>query len=401
MLKRELNILNISNPFLTGLREYIDVKFINSNANNSVSVHGFHYWTDSPDRVCLISSIRVKYTSAEAEHLPDILQLELEAPHQNIDHGDAQACPYTGVGMLSNGTNVDVRLDYEHAMFRTVIKIVMENNYIPLTGEEVEITTEISYSLKKTTESFITPIVKLNYEMENDTIIISNTSVKDSINIEGNLELNEYYDFTHYLSRNYRYDSNKNVVFVDYASGVVYDHILIYNFEISNDPLSNTSEPEIIATYDVSFIVTQKDVYESIEFPDYFVPATNHILNVVGDQVIASIRYLDFTSTLGIYAPIDPDTILVTVHQPVPNIDSQDSTISYQVIDQENMIQLNVTSPHDMISPSTTYLRINTSMKKTIETMLNTLHGFRTSESDIVHELGEFKSVSFTVDQFS
>ena len=405
-LKRVDTDANVTNPFMTGLRKSQDVTFIASNAA-SLSVRGFHQWVDSPDRVVLSTSIRVKHESVPSStattNIPAFIQLELDVPHTTIEHGNTgnHPCPYTGAGLITNANKrVDVRLDRNEDNTKSVMKIIVESKYIPLSGEEIEISIDIGYSLKTKNISYITPVVNMDYTMNHNTISITNTDVKDSVNLAGELELNEYYNIIHTLTETHRYNKDINTIFVDYDVNPVYNgdtaQLLIQNIRVSNSNIE-ANEPQLLDfTYKFEMVIsdTTSD-YTSVVFPDDYVTVEDYVLDVVDDRVFARIRYDDFEPTLRVYAPADPDSIQVTVLQHVPDTQT-DANIEYRVMDAET-IQANVSSALHMLVPSTTYVRVR-DVRQTVRFLTDNLFGFIHQEG-LLQALGEFDSIQITVTQ--
>ena len=400
-LKRVYADANVTNPFMTGLRKTKDVAFLASNAA-SLSVRGFHQWVDSPDRVVLSTSIRVKHEST-ADNIPAFVQIEVDVPHTTIEHGSTgyHPCPYTGAGLITNANKrVDVRLDRNEDNTKSVMKIVLESKYLPISGEEIEITVDIGYSLETKNISYITPIVKMDYEMNHNTISITNTDVKDSVNLDGELELNEYYNIVHTLTESHRYNKDMNTIFVYYDVNQIYvgdtPQLSIQNIRISNSDIE-ANEPQLLDfTYDFKMVISDTtNVYISVTFPDDYVPMDDYVLDVVDDHVFARIRYEDFEPTLRVYAPDDPDSIQVTVLQHVPDTQTE-SNIEYHVMDADT-IQANVSSALHMLVPSTTYVRVR-DVGQTVRFLTDNLVGFIHQEG-MFQELGEFESIKITVNQ--
>lgn len=403
-LKRVYADANVTNPFMTGLRKNKDVVFISSNAP-SLSVRGFHQWVDSPNRGVLSTSIRVKHESiiSTVDDIPTLFQIELDVPHTTIDHGNVSyhPCPYTGSGLITNANaRVDVRLDRNEDNTKSVMKIVIESKYIPISGEEIEISVDIGYSLETRNISFITPIVKMDYELMNDVISITNIDVKDSINIGGELDLNEYYNIVCSLTENHRYDTDINTIFVDYDVNQMYDgenpKISIQNIRVSNSNIDSNQPPVLNFTYTFKMVIKDTtDVYTTVIFPDGYVPVDDYVLDVVDDRVFARIRYEDFVPMLRVYAPSDPDSIQVTVLQHVPDTQAE-SNIEYYVVNDDT-IQTNMSSALRMIVPSTTYVRVR-NVRQTVLFLTDNLVGFIHQEG-IIQELGEFDTIQITVNQ--
>ena len=402
--KRVYADTNVTNPFMTGLRKTKDVAFLASNAA-SLSVRGFHQWVDSPDRVVLSTSIRVKHQSgiSTADNIPAFVQIELDVPHTTIEHGSTgdHPCPYTGAGLITNANKrVDVRLDRNEDNTKSVMKIVLESKYLPISGEEIEITVDIGYSLETKNISYITPIVNMEYEMNHNTISITNTDVKDSVNLGGELELNEYYNIVHTLTETHRYNKDMNTIFVDYDVNQIYvgdtPQLSIQNIRVSNSNIE-ANEPQLLEfTYNFTMIIRDTtNVYISVTFPDDYVPVDDYVLDVVDDRVFARIRYEDFEPTLRVYAPADPDSIQVTVLQHVPDTQPE-ANIEYRVMDADT-IQANVSSALHMLVPSTTYVRVR-DVGQTVRFLTDNLFGFIHQEG-MLQELGEFESIQITVNQ--
>tara|TARA_Y100000389_G_scaffold181369_1_gene196912 strand:+ start:123 stop:1916 length:1794 start_codon:yes stop_codon:yes gene_type:complete len=385
---------NITNPFMTGLRKSKDVVFLSSNAT-SLSVQGFHQWVDSPDRVALSTLIRVQHQSVTSTttSIPELVQIELDVPHTTIEHGITgyHPCPYTGTGLVMNANKrVDVRLDRNEDNTKSVMKIVLESKHLPMSGEEIEISVDIGYSLETKNISYITPIVKMDYGMNHNIISITNTDVKDSVNLNGELVLNEYYNIVHTLTETHQYNNDINTISVDY------DMNLLYNgdtpqYSIQNIRLSNSD-----FAYNFKMVIRDTtNVYTSVAFPDDYVSVDDYVLDVVDDRVFARIRYEDFEPTLRVYAPADPDSIQVTVLQHVPDAQTE-SNIEYRVMDTET-IQANVSSALHMLVPSTTYVRIR-DVRQTVRFLTDNLTGFIHQEG-LLQELGDFDSIQITVNQ--
>lgn len=395
---------NVTNPFMTGLRKSKDVVFLSSNAT-SLSVQGFHQWVDSPDRVALSTLIRVKHQSVTSttDNLPSFVQIELDVPHTTIEHGNIgyHPCPYTGAGLIMNANKrVDVRLDRNEDNTKSVMKIVLESIYIPISGEEIEISVDIGYSLETKNISYITPIVNMDYGMNHNTISITNTDVKDSVNLNGELVLNEYYNIVHTLTETNQYNKDINIIFVDYDVNPLYNgdtpQFSIQNIRVSNSNIE-ANEPQVLDfTYNVNMVIRDTtNVYTSVAFPDYYVSVDDYVLDVVDDRVFARIRYEDFEPTLRVYAPADPDSIQVTVLQHVPDTQTE-SNIEYRVMDAET-IQADVSSALHMLVPSTTYVRVR-DVRQTVRFLTDNLFGFIHQEG-LLQELGAFDSIKITVTQ--
>jgi hypothetical protein len=400
-LKRVYANANVTNPFMTGLRKNKDVVFLSSNAS-SLSVRGFHQWVDSPDRVVLSTSIRVKHESV-AMDIPALIQIELDVPHTTIEHGNVgyHPCPYTGAGLITNANaRVDVRLDRNEDNTKSVMKIVLESKYIPLSREEIEISVDIGYSLETKNISYITPIVNMDYEMIDNMISITNMDVKDSVNLDGDLELNEYYNIVHTLTETHQYNKDINTIFVDYDVNQTYDgdtpQFSIQNIRLSNSNIE-ANEPQVLDfTYTFEMVIRDTtDVYTSVVFPDGYVQVDDYVLDVVDDHVFSRIRYEDFAPTLRVYEPADPDSIQVTVLQHVPETQT-DSNIEYRVMDVDK-IQTNVSSALHMLVPSTTYVRVR-DVRQTVRFLTDNLVGFIYQEGSL-QELGEFETIQITVSQ--
>ena len=397
---------NVTNPFMTGLRKSQDVAFLASNAA-SLSVRGFHQWVDSPDRVVLSTLVRVKHPSVTStmDNIPAFVQIELDVPHTTIEHGNTgyPPCPYTGTGLIMNtNKRVDVRLDRNEDNTKSVMKIVLESKYLPISGEEIEITVDIGYSLETKNISYITPIVKMDYEMNHNTISITNTDVKDSVNLDGELELNEYYNIVHTLTETHRYNKDINTIFVDYDVNQTYageedkPQLSIQNIRVSNSNIE-ANEPQLLDfTYNFEMVINDTtNVYTSVTFPDDYVPVDDYVLDVVDDRVFARIRYEDFEPTLRVYAPADPDSIQVTVLQHVPDTQPE-ANIEYRVMDADT-IQANVSSALHMLVPSTTYVRVR-DVGQTVRFLTDNLVGFIHQEG-LLQELGKFASIQIRVNQ--
>ena len=395
---------NVTNPFMTGLRKSKDVVFLSSNAT-SLSVQGFHQWVDSPDRVALSTLIRVKHQSVTSttDNLPSFVQIELDVPHTTIEHGNIgyHPCPYTGAGLIMNANKrVDVRLDRNEDNTKSVMKIVLESKHIPISGEEIEISVDIGYSLETKNISYITPIVKMDYGMNHNTISITNTDVKDSVNLNGELVLNEYYNIVHTLTETHQYNKDINIIFVDYDVNPLYNgdtpQFSIQNIRVSNSNVEANEPQVLVFTYNVNMVIRDTtNVYTSVVFPDDYVTVEDYVLDVVDDRVFARIRYEDFEPTLRVYAPADPDSIQVTVLQHVPDTQTE-SNIEYRVMDAET-IQANVSSALHMLVPSTTYVRVR-DVSQTVRFLTDNLFGFIHQEG-LLQELGEFDSIRITVTQ--
>jgi hypothetical protein len=301
---------------------------------------------------------------------------------------------------MNANKRVDVRLDRNEDNTKSVMKIVLESIYIPISGEEIEISVDIGYSLETKNISYITPIVNMDYGMNHNTISITNTDVKDSVNLNGELVLNEYYNIVHTLTETNQYNKDINIIFVDYDVNPLYNgdtpQFSIQNIRVSNSNIE-ANEPQVLDfTYNVNMVIRDTtNVYTSVAFPDYYVSVDDYVLDVVDDRVFARIRYEDFEPTLRVYAPADPDSIQVTVLQHVPDTQTE-SNIEYRVMDAET-IQADVSSALHMLVPSTTYVRVR-DVRQTVRFLTDNLFGFIHQEG-LLQELGAFDSIKITVTQ--
>lgn len=381
-------------PYFVSKQQTEQVRLIR--ANVPMDIVGTHYWIDGIDRVVLYTDLKLNLHNLDLNH--DVITIvtnvpnEYEIEHHHTDH----ICPYTGTGKL-HGNDVSVQLDKEFGVSRLMIQLPSSI----IKTKQVCFQTNITYNLISKTFNYISPQIDVTVSGDTDRLTIADIKIYDSINVNGGLELNEYYEINHVIQE-------VNLYVYDLEPDISYD---VYSFadgiHVSNLSITNTFANHLFT----AILTDSTPAYEFRTFP--YVPHIDvpdgYVLNIQKSTVFNKgkprpgnttfnymIRYSQIESIIDVYTPINPSSLNILVYQ-TTTLETQQEDITYEITDAQTLT-VNINNTNDII-PSYNYVRVFNTQER-VNKLLDVVEGyFDQSESMVIHELGEFDTIIYNTSQ--